>query len=315
MNIVILEPLGIKKDILNKLLSPLNEHHITIYDQKTTDEKELIDRSKEADVLVIANNPLPGKVIEACPNLKMISVAFVGVDHIDLKVCQSRNIKISNAAGYCTYAVSELAVGLTLSVLRNIVACDQATRKLQTKDGLVGHELYKKTVGIVGTGAIGIQTARIFKAFGCQVIAYSRSEKQEVKDMNIPYMPLDQLLQEADIVSIHTPLNQDTKKLIDQSALDKMKPSSILINTARGPIVDNQYLSLCLKEKRIAGAGIDVFDIEPPLLTDEPLIQNRNAVLTPHVAYATHESIQRRASIVIENIVKWIENKPQNVML
>lgn len=314
MKIVIMEPLGISKEALENLLQNLSSHDTTCYFDKTTDPEELINRAKDADVLVIANNPLPGVVINACPNLKMISVAFVGIDHIDQKICKERNIRISNAAGYCTHAVAELAIGLTLSVLRNIPRCDQATRQFKTKDGLVGKELYKKTFGIIGTGAIGIQTALIAKAFGCEVIAYSRTEKDEYKGI-VKYVSLETLMSSADIISVHTPLTESTNGLIGKPLLDLMKPSSILINTARGPIVDNTYLSLLLAEHKIAGAGIDVFDVEPPLSTADLLSTNDNAVLTPHVAYATEESILRRASVVIENIEKWLNNSPQNVML
>jgi D-3-phosphoglycerate dehydrogenase len=244
----------------------------------------------------------------------MISVAFVGVDHVDMKTCKKRNILVSNAADYCTHAVAELAIGLTLSVLRNIPRCDERTRKYQTKDGLIGNELYGKTFGVLGTGAIGIKTALLAKAFGCHVIAYSRTEKQSLKDQGITYVSLDELLRTSDILSLHTPLTDQTKGLIDKEALDKMKPTSILINTARGPIVDNKHLSDCLRNKKIAGAGIDVFDIEPPLTTNDVLTTNENTVLTPHVAYATKESIFRRANIVFENIKKWSEGTPQNVM-
>lgn len=312
MKIVIMEPLGIENDYLDDLLNNLVKiHEIEVYEEKTTDVDEMIIRAKEADILVIANNPLPGIVIENCPKLKMISVAFVGIDHIDQNACKERGITISNAAGYCDYAVSELALGLTLSVLRNIPRCDHATRLLETKNGLVGHELHGKTFGIIGTGAIGLRTAALAKAFGCKVIAYSRTKK----DVDIEYVALETLLSTADIVSLHTPLTSSTKGMIGKTELDLMKPSSILINTARGPIVDNAYLSECLETGRLAGAGIDVFDIEPPLRTEDILTQNKTAVLTPHVAFATHESIQRRAAIVIQNIEGWFENSPQNVML
>lgn len=312
MKIVIMEPLGIKEDILNQLLSNLAKiHQIDIYDQKTTDANEMITRAKDADILVIANNPLPRIVIENCPKLKFISVAFVGIDHIDQAICKERGIRISNAGGYCDYAVSELALGLTLSVLRNIPRCDLASRALKTKDGLVGNELFGKTFGIIGTGAIGLRTAMLAKAFGCHVIAFSRTKK----DIDLEYVDLETLMKTSDIISLHTPLTPSTKGMIGKTQLDLMKSSAVLINTARGPIVDNTYLSDCLENGRIAGAGIDVFDIEPPLRLEDTLIHNKTAVLTPHVAFATYESIQRRAAIVIENIECWFENEPQNLML
>lgn len=314
MKIVIMEPLGISRVALDHLLEDFSEHEVVVYDTKSTDAEVLIERGQHADVMVIANNPLSGHVIEACPQLKMISVAFVGVDHIDLDVCKKRNITISNAAGYCTHAVSELAIGLTLSVLRNIPRCDAATRMSLTKNTLIGHELHKKTFGIIGTGAIGLQTAYLAKAFGCRVIGYNRTEKEAFKAI-ATYLPLKALMSEADIISIHTPLNDQTHHLINKELLDLMKPSAILINTARGPIVDNQYLSQLLSEEKIAGAGLDVFDIEPPLQSDESLLEEDKVVLTPHVAYATHESIHRRASIVLDNIIGWLNNQPQNIML
>lgn len=313
MKIVIMEPLGIGQENLNSLMAE-TDHDFTVYDSKTTDTNEQIKRAKDADVLIIANTPLSGEVIRACDNLKFISVAFVGVDHVNLEACKEKDIMVCNAAEYCTHAVAELAIGLTLSVLRNIPRCDVATRKLGVKDGLVGHELYGKTFGIIGTGAIGIRTAEIAKAFGCKVIAYSRSEKEEVKAMGIEYQSLEALLQASDIVSLHTPLTPNTKGLINNHAIDLMKSSAVLINTARGPIVDNKYLAQALKEGKISGAGIDVFDIEPPLLEDEALIHEPTAVLTPHVAYATFESIFRRAFIVFDNIQKWLDGEPQNVM-
>ena len=313
MKIVIMEPLGISKEDLNQLINNYS-FSVETYDDRTSDEEEQLNRTKDADVLIIANTPLSGYVIDNCPNLKMISVAFVGVDHVDMKACEKRNILVSNAADYCTHAVAELAIGLTLSVLRNIPQCDTRTRDHKTKDGLIGHELYGKTFGIIGTGAIGIKTALLAKAFGCHVIAYSRTKKQHLTDQGILYVSLDEILKTSDILSLHTPLTEQTKGLINKEALDKMKSTSILINTARGPIVDNLYLSECLKNKKIAGAGIDVFDIEPPLTASDTLITNDNTVLTPHVAYATKESIFRRANIVFENIKKWAENAPQNVM-
>lgn len=316
MKIVIMEPLGISNDELNELTLKLRKNNsLVIYDDKTTLEDELIRRAEGAEVIIIANNPLSSSVIKALPNLKMISVAFVGIDHIDIEVCKSQNIRITNAAGYCTHAVAELAIGLTLSVLRNIPRCDTATRNLLTKDGLVGHELHKKTFGVIGTGAIGIRTAEIAQVFGCNVIAHSRSQNQKAINMGIEYVSLETLMSTADIISVHAPLTEKTKHLLNEDKLNLMKSTSILINTARGPIVDNDYLSKLLRENRIAGAGIDVFDIEPPLSSSASLIHEPTAVLTPHVAYATKESILRRAFIVVENVEKWIEGSLQNIML
>jgi len=313
MKIIVMEPLGISDAEMSSLIES-SDNQVIVYDTKTTDSQEQIKRAETADVLIIANTPLAGDVIKACPQLKMISVAFAGVDHVDMKTCKERNILVSNAAGYSTHAVAELAIGLTLSVLRNIPRCDKRTREFSTMSGLMGHELYGKTFAIVGTGAIGTKTARLAHAFGCKLLAYSRTEKEELTALGVTYVSLEELMSSADIISLHTPLTDATRGMIDKEKLDLMKSSAILINTARGPIVDNAYLSKLLSEGRIAGAGIDVFDVEPPLRNEDTLISNENTVLTPHIAYATYESILRRASIVFENITAWQSGKPQNIM-
>ncbi|WP_425447429.1 NAD(P)-dependent oxidoreductase [Dethiothermospora halolimnae] len=317
MNIVMLEPLGVDKEVIDRLSKPFMDkgHRFTPCFEKINNKDEIIKRASEADILIIANSPLDGDVIEACPNLKMISVAFTGIDHIDIKTCKEKNILISNAAGYCTDAVAELTFGLILNLLRNIKDCDNATRDGKTKSGFIGNELFNKTIGIIGTGAIGFKVAKVARAFDCKVLAHSRTEKKEVIDLGVEYVSLEKLLKESDIVTIHTPLTNKTKNLIDKEKLDLMKPSSILINVARGPVVDSEALAKALNDENIAGAGIDVYEMEPPIPRDHPLLSAKNMILTPHVAFATHESIERRATITFENISAWMENKPQNIML
>jgi phosphoglycerate dehydrogenase-like enzyme len=316
MHIVVLEPLGIRNAELQALASTFTDrgHQFTSYDARPSSTKELINRVKDADVLILANMPLPKEAIEAAGKLKLISVAFTGVDHIDMKTCREKNIMVCNAAGYSTYSVAELSIGLIISVLRNIVPCDAATRNSKTKDGLSQHEVFGKTIGIIGTGAIGMRVAEIAQVFGCKVLAYSRTRKTEASSKGIQYVELDELLSQSDIVSLHVPLTEATTGLINSSKLDLMKPSAILINTARGAVVDNVALAEALKNGKIAGAGLDVFEVEPPLPENHPLFDVPNAVLTPHIAFATAEAIFRRAEIVFENIDLWEKGKPRNIM-
>lgn len=271
-------------------------------------------RSEGADALIIANHPLPGEVIRADKNLKFISVAFVGIDHVDLEACKEKKIKISNTGGYCNDAVAELAIGLTLDCLRNISAGNEAVQAGEGKGGLQGHELAGKTVGIVGTGAIGCRTAEIFKAFGCKLIGYSRSQKAAALDLGLEYKSLDEVMGEADIVSIHTPLTPETKGLIGKKEIGEMKEGAILINTARGPVVDTEALAAALKEGRIK-AGLDVFDQDPPLPADYPLIGVPNLVCSPHVGFDTRESIDRRAEMAFENVTAWLNGQQIRTML
>ncbi len=180
---------------------------------------------------------------------------------------------------------------MIISKLRNIVECNIATRKGLTKEGLVGFELSGKTVGIVGTGAIGLRVAELLKAFGCRLLGYSRSKSKAGEELGIEYVSLEELLKASDIVTLHTPLTEETRHLINGDNIKLMKETAILVNCARGPVVDIEALAKALKEKRIAGAAIDVFEIEPPLPTDHVLFDAKTALLTPHVAFATDESM------------------------
>ena len=174
MNIVLLESLGVPDQILNACAKPLVDagHTFQAY-PKDTDPQVQIERAKAADVIMIANMPLKGEVISACPELKFIDVAFTGVDHVDLDACRAKGVKVSNAAGYSNQAVAELVICMALSLLRNVPQVEARCRAGQTKDGLVGCELQGKTVGIVGVGAIGRRTAELFHAFGCRVLGLS----------------------------------------------------------------------------------------------------------------------------------------------
>ena len=316
MHIVLMEPLGISSELLCQLSNSLTSrgHTFRTYDSFTLDTQELLARSRDAEAMIIANHPLPRTVIEAASKLQMISVAFVGVDHVDLAACRERGIKISNTGGYCDDAVAELAVGLALDCLRNITACHEAVQSGKGKAGLQGHELAGRTVGIVGTGAIGCRTAEVFRAFGCRLIGFSRTQRQLAQDLGIEYLPLDELMRRADIVSIHTPLTPETRNLIGKAQLDLMKPGAILINTSRGPVVNTQALANALNTNKIY-AGIDVYENDPPLPLDHPLIGARNLVCTPHVGFDTRESIDRRAAMAFENVVSWLEGKQIRTIL
>lgn len=317
MRIVMLEPLGIPEEQVMNLAKPLKEmgHEFESCTRKTDDEMETAERVRNADILIIANSPLSGDVIRMAPKLRMISVAFTGVDHVDLNACREKNIRVCNAQGYATKAVAELTLALILNVLRNIITCHERTRTGGTKEGLVGHELFGKTIGIIGTGAIGRCVAELAKAFGCKVLGYSRSENEEAKNIGVQYVFMEKLLSESDIVSLHTPLTDETRLLINEDRIALMKHGAILINTARGAVVDSHALARALNDGRLAGAGIDVFEMEPPIPADHPLTTARNVVLTPHVAFATKESMLRRAEITFNNITAWLNGTPQNVKL
>ena len=318
MKISLLEPIGIDKALMDELSAPLIEegHEFIFYDNKTTDTEELYNRAKDSDIVMIANNPLPDSVIERCEKIKMLDVAFTGIDHVGQKACKEKGVVICNAAGYSNETVSELAVGMAINLLRKVNAGDKAVREGKTlaSAGLMGTELGTKTVGIIGTGRIGIMTAKLFKAFGCRVIGYSRTKKEEAVQAGIEYTELDELLKISDIVSLHVPSTAETKGFLSRERISLMKQTAILINCAMGAVVDNEALAEALNSDKIAGAAIDVFDMEPPIPADYPLLKAKNTLLTPHVAFASKESMIRRAHIVFDNLYAFLEGKPVNVV-
>ena len=314
MKVVLLESLAIPTEILGKYAEALRqEGHIFEAYERDLDPQMQIARAKDADIVMIANMPLSGEVIRACKKLKYINIAFTGVDHVDLEACKECGIQVSNASGYSNRSVAELALCMMLTLLRNVPQVESRCRAGQTKDGVVGNELYGKTVGIVGLGAIGQATAALCHAFGCRIIAYNPRIKEAPE--YIEQMPLGDVLAQSDIVTLHCPLNSSTRGMIGKDELAKMKPTAFLINTARGPVVDSDALCDALNSGKIAGAGIDVFEKEPPLSPEDPLLQAKNTVVTPHVAFATQESMLLRAQIVFDTLDAWLKGERKNIIL
>ena len=304
MKIVAVEPIGISAQRAEEIKQNLAKagHEFVWYADRKEDAAALTERMKDAEIVMISNIPLPAEVMSQCPKLKFLDVAFTGLDHIDLAYCQAHNIKVKNASGYATEAVAELAVGLMIDVLRNITSLDGCIRHGGVRGAFLGRELRGKTVGIVGTGAIGVRTAQLLQAFGCRVVAWSRTQKAEVSAMGVAYVSLEELMRTSDIVSLHVPLTSETKHLISRELLALCKPTAVIVNTARGNVVDMSALAELLRDGRIAGAGIDVYEKEPPLPHDHPLLNAPNCVLVPHVGYATREAFDDRIDIILRNL-------------
>lgn len=315
MKIVMLEPLGISeekvKNIGNKLISL--GHEFVFCGKKIETDEEKIALAKEADVLIIANSPLGANIINEAKNLKLISVAFTGVDHVDMAACRDRGIIVSNSQGYATDSTAELAVGLMLASLRNIVPYNEVTRNGGVLAGFKHNTLKGKTIGIVGTGAIGRRVGELVKAFGCNLIGYDIFESEEAKKLGIVYKKIEDVFAESDIVTLHAPLLESTKHIVNKEMLDKMKESAILINCARGPLVDSQALADAMNAEKIARAAIDVYEMEPPIPSDHPLLHAKNTIVTPHVAFYSEESLEARAVIVFDNVYSFLAGNPINV--
>ncbi len=317
MTIAVIEPLGLPRNVLEDHFRSLAEsgHRIIYYDDRPTSSAETIRRLDGVDGAVIANLPFPREVIEAAQSLRFLSVAFTGVNHIDTDACRERGIGVSNAAGFSTESVAELTVAVIISLLRSIVPGDAALRSGGTNAGLFGRELHGKTVGIIGTGAIGRYVARLLSAFGVRLLGYNRTQYPEMVEIGMQYLSLEALLAASDIVTLHVPLTDQTRDLISGERIAEMKHGAYLVNMARGAVVDSAGLAAALKDGRLAGAGIDVYETEPPIDPAHPLLSAPNTVLLPHVAFGTRESFEKRAAVVVENLHSWIDRAQKRVIV
>lgn len=315
MKVAIMEGLGISEAELAARKAPFEAEGVEFKDYvRTLDVPTLIAQAKDAEVMILANMPMPAEVLRACPKLKFVDVAFTGVDHVGLDAARERDIAVSNASGYSNEAVAELVLGMALSMARNLRAVEDRCRTGGTKDGLVGWEIKGKTVGIVGLGKIGTRSAELFHAFGAKILAHSRSIHADAPDY-VEQVGLEALLRRADLVALHCPLNDSTRGLIGAAELAMMKPGALLINAARGPVVDEVALAEALRRGSIGGACLDVFATEPPLDPAAPLLNAPHTLVTPHVAFATQESMSLRAEIVFDNLRAWMDGQQQNVVL
>ncbi|MBQ8760312.1 MAG: hydroxyacid dehydrogenase [Bacteroidales bacterium] len=304
MKIVFLEPLGLSVERIDEECKSLrlSGHEVIIYPDRCPEKN--IERASDADIVVESNMPLNKEFFDSCPNLKMLSIAFTGLDHIDMKECERRGIVVNNAAGYSTEAVAEEAICMMIGLYRHIMENDKITRQCSGNSIAPGREIANKTVGVIGLGAIGIRTAKLAQAFGCKVIAWNRTPK-EVE--NVTLVDKETLLRESDILTLHIALNDETRDFITKKELEMMKPSAIIVNAARGPIINSSDLADALKNGTISGAALDVYDNEPPLKNDNPLLSAPNTMLLPHIGFATKEAFEARLKIVVSNIERFLK--------
>ena len=305
MKIVEIEPIFTNKNARETFRTSINKHDFIAYETAPANEDDFITRATDADAIIVSNIPISKAIISQCKNLKMISVAFTGLDHIDMNECNKRGISVRNAAGYSTQSVAELTLGLMLDLLRKITEQDSSTRSLKSRNGFTGSELAGKNIGIIGVGAIGSQVGTILNMLGCNVFFTSRTSKQNIQWGT--YLPFDKLLEKSEIITLHVPLNKETEHLINSSSIAKMKDGAYIVNTARGKVVDYNALADALTSGKIAGAAVDVYETEPPIDSTHPLLSAPNCILTPHIAYATKEALENRANIAAKNILEWIK--------
>lgn len=276
-------------------------------------QEELLELAADADGLLVGIDEVSRQVIEGSPNLKAISKYGVGVDNIDLQAARERGIIVTNTPGVNTEAVADLAVALMLCAARQVVAADHSIRKGEWKK-FMGVSLFKKTVGILGTGQIGRAVARRLKGFEADLLLYDIARDEEfAAAIGGRYAGLEEVLQEADFVSVHLPLLPATRNLIGEAELRLMKAGAIIVNTARGGIIDETALVKAIREKWIRGAALDTFSVEP--LANEELRKLPNVVLTPHIGAYTEEAVLMMGMQAARNLIDALEGRrPENIV-
>ena len=284
-----------------------------------TSVEEIVPRLKDATVAIINKVPMRAETLKLLPNLKMIAVAATGYDVVDVPYCREHGIAVANIRNYAVHTVPEHAFAMILGLRRNILAYRQDVENgvWQKSDQFcffthdIG-DLHGATLGIIGEGAIGQGTAAIARAFGMRVLF---ADHEPPKMEGVEFTPFEQVLAESDVLSLHCPLTPATRNLIGINEFRKMKRNALLINTARGGLVDEQALIQALHEGLIAGAGFDVLTTEPPR-NGHPLLDVRrpNFILTPHVAWASDGAMQFLADQLIDNIEAWASGKPQHLV-
>jgi len=294
-----------------KELAERTEWHTT----RPSGNQETIDRIREADVIINIRSAVsfPREVLEACPNLRLLSVWGTGVDHVDLEAAEELGITVSNTPGYGAPYVSEHALALALAVSRQLVQNDRRIRQGGWAAGYID-ELYGKTLGVVGTGAIGRRMVQLGQGIGMNVVAWTFNPTPErAKEYGVEFLELEDLLRCSDVVSLHVALTPDSQGLIGRDQLALMKPTAILVNVARGAVVDEAALLEALQQGPIGGAGLDVFEVEP-LPAGHPLTLLDNVVLAPHAGSMAYNGTMRGLEMSIENLERFAAGSPVNVV-
>lgn len=288
----------------------------TIYDRTPADA--VVDRARDAAIVLTNKTPVPAEAIERLDQLEYIGVLATGYNIVDAGAARQRGIPVTNVPTYGTNAVAQMTMAHVLNLTQHVGYHAEAVRNGRWADcddfcfwdrPLI--ELNGLTMGIVGFGRIGQATARLALALGMRVLVHTPEEVQA--QQGVEPVSLDRLLRESDVVSLHCPLTEETHHLINGPRLAMMKPSALLINTSRGPLVDEPALAAALNEGRIAGAGLDVLSVEPPP-PDHPLPAAKNCYVTPHIAWAARASRQRLMQIAVDNIRAFLSGEPRNVV-
>lgn len=307
-----------KLDFDNKLDFSQLANFTTVTKYAASTDQEILERVKDQNIVVTKELPIGKELICQFPtSVKLICEAGTGYNNIDITAAKEKNITVCNVPGYSTEAVAQLAITFMLSLSASLpqqqLMLNQKNYNNFTRHLMVPHfEISNKTLGVIGSGSIGQQVIKIALALGMNILVYNRTHKSW-NDPKIKSVPLEELLRQSDFITLHCPLTADTRHIINRDKLSIMKPSAFVINTSRGALIKETDLIEALEAGKIAGAGLDVQDPEPPEL-DNPLFTMKNVILTPHIGWKPIEARQRLIDLMAGNIEAFIQGKPVNVV-
>ncbi len=291
---------------------------VKVYER--TSASRILDRAADADLLLTNKTPLSGDALANLSRLKYIGVLATGYNVVDVKTAAARGITVTNVPSYGSHSVAQLAFALVLELCHNVGAHDSAVKSGKWSENpdwcfwlKPQMELHGKVMGIVGFGRIGRQVAKIAQAFGMRLVIANHGNPDVADFINAKVVPLEGVLRESDVVSLHCPLTPLTQNLISRETLALMNPSAFLVNTSRGQLVVERDLAEALHSGRLAGAGLDVLSMEPPQ-QDSPLLFAKNCIITPHIAWATKEARTRLMEIAVKNLAAFLAGQPVNVI-
>jgi D-3-phosphoglycerate dehydrogenase len=311
MKLVVVDHVYLEEEHIRKLHS-MGDLEIFKEPPKTPDE--LGKRIKEADIVIVGWSDITKNIIDSAKKLKMISIWATTCHYADLEAAKERGITVTHVPGYATEAVAEHVFALLLATARKLRMADKHVREGNFDwRPFGGRELAGKTLGIIGTGAIGCRVAEIAQAFRMKILGYDKYPNvKRAEEIGMKYVDLNTLLKESDFVTLHVTLTSETERLIGKKEIETMKNGAVIVNTSQGKVIDEKSLIDALKSGKLAYAGLDVFEEEPPA-KDNPLFKLDNIILSPHVGFHTVEAARRCTDICIENVAKFLEGHPQNV--
>lgn len=311
MRIVVLDDIGIGAEALRRLEQ---KGDVRVFSGPPRGLDEIVERARGAGVVISGWTKIDGRVLAALPGLQLVSLWATGLDNVDLAAAHEQGVIVSHVPSYAANAVAELTLGLMLAVLRKIPAADQHLRRTGRPEWqpFQGAELHGKRLGVVGTGVIGQRVARVGHCLGMSLRGYDLHPSQAMVDeLGMRYMTLSQLFADSDVVTLHAPLTPDTQGLVDGALLRRLPQTAVIINTARAGLIRQDDLLEVLREKSIAGAGLDVIDLSRE--SGAKLLALDSVVATPHIGFYTREALANLTEVCVDNVVRFLDGAPANV--